>query len=135
MKFLTTKLLCFPSLVNFLPHLIYAWLTYDTPKLFLPLFNLILVETCHKGTKGPLFLSMQLFVSFTHCSYHNNISQRFIKQNSEFIFLLFNPYMVSHSLIIDFFSLVFLHDFIFKATYNTSTNLILTNSAILSSFT
>jgi hypothetical protein len=123
--------------VNFLPHLIYTSLTYDIPKLFLPLFNLVLVETCPKGTKGPLFFSMQLFVSFTHCSYHNNISQGFIKQNSEFIFLPFNPYMACHScpLIIDFFSLVFLYDFIFKATYNTSINLILTNFTILLNFT
>ena len=124
--------------MNFLPHLIYASITYDIPKLFLSLFNLVLAKTWPKGTKGPFFLSMQLFVSFTHCSHHNNISQRlFIKQNSQFLFLPFNPHMVGHScpLVIDLFSMVFLHDFIFNTTYNTSINLIPTNFAIPPNFT
>jgi len=103
------QVIMFSLISKLSPHLIHASLTYDIPKLFLSLslslFNLVLAETWPKGTKGPFFLSMQLFVSFTHCSHHNDISQSFIKQNSEFIFLLFNPHMAGHScpLVIDFF--------------------------------
>jgi hypothetical protein len=136
MKFPTIKLSSFPSLVNFLPHLIHASLTCDIPKFSLPLLNLVLAETWPKGTKGPLFFPCNcwspLLIVHIITTSHKDLSSK----NSEFLFLLFNPRMVSHScpLVINF-SLVFLHNFIFKETYNTSINLIPTNSTIPLNFT
>jgi hypothetical protein len=136
MKFPTIKLSCFPSLVNFLTHLIHASLTYDIPKIFLPLLNLVLAETWPKGTKVPLFFPCNcwspLLIVHIITTSHKDLSSK----NSEFLFLPFNPHMVGHScpLLIDF-SLVFLHNFMFKETYNTSINLISTNSAIPLNFT
>lgn len=137
MKFPTTKLSCFPSLVNFLPHLIYASLTYDIPKLFLPLFNLVLVKTCLEGPRVtfsfPCNCLFYLLTVHIITTYHKGLSRKIQNLFSSHSTLTWPSTHVPWSLI--FFSLVFLHDFIFMSTYNTSINLILTNSAILPNFT
>jgi hypothetical protein len=59
-----------------------------------------------------------------------------IMQKSEFIFLLFNPqWPATLFLLVIGVSLVFLHGYMFKATYTTLINLISTISAIPLNFT
>jgi len=123
------QVIMLPLLINFIPHLIHSSLTYKISKLPLPLLNLALAETWPKGIEGSFLFLMQLFILFNNCSHYNNISQRLYQANQNFFSSHLTPKWLATlvPLAIDF-SLVFLHDFMFKVSYNTSINSISTIS-------
>lgn len=112
-------------------------------RILLPSPQLVLGRTWPKRTKGPLFLSSQFFLSHLPIVHIITI---YYKGSPSKIQNSFSPIQPSHawplmSLGHWFFSLVFLHDFMFKATYNTliipipTNSVIPTNSAIPLNFT